>query len=104
MVLCRWRDADRFNIDGSFVTAKDVPGDFDAYWGVNGMDVDLIDPVLLDFDNERSAQKAKYFGDIFPAELPEGVSGKTFLEFFQTDKVTGERKGIIGIRLRRKHR
>ncbi len=89
-------------IDGSFVTGKEVPGDFDACWSVVGVDVDLIDPVLFEFDNERAAQKAKYFGDIFPAELPEGISGKTFLEFFQTDKVTGERKGIIGIRLRRK--
>lgn len=88
-------------IDGSFVTAKEVPGDFDACWSVVGVDVDLIDPVLFEFDNERAAQKAKYFGDIFPAELPEGISGKTFLEFFQTDKVTGERKGIIVIRLRR---
>lgn len=91
-------------IDGSFVTAKQVPGDFDVCWSVADVDVDLIDPVLFEFDNERAAQKAKYFGDIFPAELPEGLSGKTFLEFFQTDKVTGERKGIIGIRLRRKRR
>lgn len=89
-------------IDGSFVTAKEVPGDFDACWSVEGVDADLIDPVLLNFDNQRAAQKAKYFGDIFPAELPEGLSGKTFLDFFQTDKVTGNRKGIVGIRLRRK--
>jgi hypothetical protein len=91
-------------IDGSFVTAKEVPGDFDACWSVDGVNADLIEPVLLDFDNERAAQKAKYFGDIFPAELPEGLSGKTFLDFFQTDKVTGNRKGIVGIRLRRKRK
>ena len=91
-------------IDGSFVTAKQVPGDFDACWSVAGVDADLIDPVLFEFDNERASQKAKYFGDIFPAELPEGLTGKTFLEFFQTDKITGGRKGIIGIRIRRKRR
>ena len=62
----------------------------------------IDDPVLLTFDNQRAAQKLKCFGDIFPAELPEGLSGKTFLDFFQTDKVTGNRKGIVGIRLRRK--
>ncbi len=88
-------------IDGSFVTAKEVPGDFDACWSVEGVDADLIDPVLLTFDNQRAAQKAKYFGDIFPAELPEGLSGKTFLDFFQTDKITGDRKGIVGIRIGR---
>lgn len=89
-------------IDGSFVTAKELPGDFDACWSVEGVDADLIDPVLLTFDNQRAAQKAKYFGDIFPAELPEGLSGRTFLDFFQTDRLTGNRKGIVGIRLRRR--
>ena len=89
-------------IDGSYVTAKEIPGDFDACWSIEGVDADLIDPVLLSFDNDRAAQKAKYFGDIFPAELPEGLSWKTFLDFFQTDKATGNRKGIIGIRLGRK--
>jgi len=43
--------------------------------------------------------KAKYRGDLFPAEVPEGTSGKVFLEFFQTDKRTGESKGIVSIRL-----
>lgn len=89
-------------IDGSFVSMKEEPGDFDACWSVQGVDADLIDPVLLNFDNQRAGQKTKYFGDIFPAELPEGLSGKTFLDFFQTDKVTGNRKGIVGIRLRRR--
>jgi len=31
--------------------------------------------------------------------LPEGISGLTFLDFFQTDEETGARKGIVGIRL-----
>ena len=38
---------------------------------------------------------------MFPAQLPNGTSGKTFLEFFQTDKRTGEPKGIIALDLRR---
>jgi hypothetical protein len=56
--------------------------------------------VLLEFGKERAAQKVKFKGELFPAETPEGVSGKAVLEFFQTDKATGSRKGIIGIRLR----
>jgi hypothetical protein len=88
-------------IDGSFVTAKETPADFDACWSITGVDPRLLDPVLLDFANERAAQKAKFHGEMFPAEIPEGISGKTFLEFFQTDKTTGRRKGIIAIRLRR---
>jgi hypothetical protein len=89
-------------IDGSFVTAKDLPGDFDACWSVKGVDPALLDPVLLMFDNHRAAQKAKYRGEMFPAELPEGASGLRFLDFFQVDKNTGKRKGIIGMRLRRR--
>ena len=42
-------------IDGRFVTTKEVPGDFDACWSVEGVDADLIDPVLLTFDNQRAA-------------------------------------------------
>ena len=41
--------------------------------------------------------KKKYKGDLFPAEIPEGASGKLFLDFFQTDKITGEPKGIIAL-------
>jgi hypothetical protein len=79
-----------------------VPGDFDACWSVSGVDPNLLDPVLLTFDNHRAAQKAKYFGEMFPAELPEGVSGRRFLDFFQIDKITGRPKGIVGLRLRRR--
>jgi Family of unknown function (DUF6932) len=43
----------------------------------------------------RQAMKAKYRGDLFPAEVPEGASGKAFLDFFQADKRTGEAKGIV---------
>ena len=34
-------------IKGSFVTAKDEPGDFDAVWDPAGVDMDALDPVLL---------------------------------------------------------
>ena len=87
-------------VDGSFVTAKELPGDFDACWSVEEVDPDLLDPVLLDFSNERAAQKAKFGGELFPAELMEGGSGKLFLDFFQIDKKTGKPKGIVGLRLR----
>lgn len=84
-------------LDGSFVTSKAVPGDFDACWDVFDVDPDKIDPVFLDFGNQRAAQKSRFGGEFFPAQLPEGDSGKTFLEFFQTDKDTGNAKGILGV-------
>ena len=88
-------------VDGSFVTAKNVPNDFDACWDTVGVNPDLLDPILLTLKDGRAAQKAKYFGELFPAQLPEGISGLRFLEFFQIDKETGKQKGVIAIDLRR---
>ena len=88
-------------IDGSFVTAKPQPGDFDACWAIEGVDPNALDPVFLDFSRARAAQKARFLGEFFPADLPEGIIGKTFLEFFQTDKNTGAAKGIVALNLRR---
>lgn len=88
-------------LDGSFVTTKQEPGDYDACWDIEGVDAGILDPVLLDFSNARAAQKRKYQGEFFPAQMPEGASGKLFVEFFQVDKETGLPKGIVAMRLRR---
>ena len=88
-------------LDGSFVTSKDRPRDFDACWEIFGVDVQRLDPVLLDFANGRAAQKARFGGELFPVQTPNGPSGKTFFEFFQIDKQTGDPKGIIALDLRR---
>ncbi len=91
-------------IDGSFVTSKQAPNDFDACWDTEGVDIDLlfkVEPFLLIFPEGRIIQKAKYFGEFFPTDSIEGGSGRTFLNFFQIDKETGYQKGIIGLDLRR---
>jgi len=88
-------------IDGSFVTAKPHPDDFDGCWDIDGVDPERLDPVLLTFNSGRAAQKAKYLGELFPARMGEGGSGLTFLEFFQVDKETGNQKGIVSLELRR---
>src|SRR5215210_5775645 len=49
----------RAYVDGSFVTAKPEPDDFDGCWEAAGVDPGQLDPVLLDFTNVRQAQKAK---------------------------------------------
>ena len=89
----------RAYIDGSFVTSKNVPGDFDACWETASVDPDLLDPVLLTFTNQREEQKARFGGELFPAELGTDPHGTRFLDFFQQDKVTGERKGIVSLDL-----
>jgi hypothetical protein len=90
-------------LDGSFVTAADVPSDFDAAWEVATVDLrrlQVLEPLLFDFSNHRAAQKAKFLGEMFPAELQEGLSGRAFVDFFQQDKDTGNPKGIVAIDLR----
>lgn len=86
-------------LDGSFVTQKQIPGDFDGCWEIAGVDPNLLDPVLLDFTNRRAAQKAKYLGELFPASWRGNSQGSTFLEFFQSDE-DGNPKGIIALDLR----
>jgi len=89
-------------IDGSFVTRKQIPGDFDACWDSNGVDMQklkAIAPTLLNFRNKRADQKAEYRGELFPAEWPADDYGNCFLEFFQKDR-DGNPKGLVAIDLR----
>jgi hypothetical protein len=85
-------------INGSFVTSKNSPGDFDACWDSDGVDLTKVDPVLLDFSNDRMAQKQKYLGELFP-NIKEGSTQLFFLDFFQRDKADNA-KGIIRVDLR----
>jgi len=87
-------------LDGSFVSAKELPGDFDACWETAGVDAGRLDRELLDFSNRRAAQKARYGGELFPAETAAEPAGTTFLDYFQRDRDTGEPKGIIAIDFR----
>lgn len=86
-------------IDGSFVTDKEEPGDFDGVWDIQDVDGRLLDPILLILDDDRLRQKIKYHGELFPSNTAEEASGRTFLEFFQTRADTGAVKGIIRINL-----
>jgi hypothetical protein len=88
-------------LDGSFITEKPFPGDFDACWDPVGVDVIKLDPVFLDFSNERKKQKDRFRGEFFPANLTADGT-HIFLDFFQTDKHTGGVKGIICICLSKK--
>lgn len=90
----------RAYIDGSFVTAKESPGDFDGCWEAAGVDPDLLDPVLLTFANARAEQKARFGGELFPAEASADPHGTRFLDYFQQDKLTGKPKGIVSLDLK----
>src|SRR5262249_24392227 len=84
-------------IDGSFVTEKGLPGDYDAAWEPHGVNPSLLDPVLLDFRNKRSAMKVKYGGEFFPASFL-AAAGVVYRDFFQQDR-NGVAKGIVEIDL-----
>lgn len=86
-------------LDGSFVTAKEHPGDFDACWDARDVDPSRLHPELLDFSNARAAQKARYGGELFPAGAAAHPDGTLFLDYFQRDRDTGQPKGIIAIDL-----
>jgi hypothetical protein len=90
----------RVYVNGSFVTAKDQPGDFDVCWEASNVEPALLDPTLLDFSDRRRAQKAKFGGELFPAEVPADPAGTRFLDYFQQDKTTGARNGIVALDLK----
>ncbi|MEQ8756977.1 MAG: hypothetical protein RID09_26110 [Coleofasciculus sp. G1-WW12-02] len=87
-------------IDGSFVTSKPNPGDFDACWEPEDMDYDYLRknaPRLLNH-LDRSSQKSTYKGELFRSDQPVGDYGLASLEFFQRDRQFNP-KGIIAIDL-----
>lgn len=57
------------------------------------MDLDTLDPVLVDLSNGRMAQKARFGGELFPNVVESG-SGLVFADFFKNERDTG-RKGIV---------
>ena len=83
-------------IDGSFVTAKERPGDYDVCYDVVGMEFDRLDRVFLHFENGRAAQKLRFGGEFFPSHL-SADGPRSFLDFFQIDKESGLPKGIVSI-------
>ena len=88
-------------LDGSFVTEKPIPGDFDACWDDDGADAAKLDPVFRDFSDGRRKQKERFKGEFFPANAPADGT-HIFLDYFQTDRHTEKAKGIICICLPKK--
>ena len=85
-------------LDGSYITNKDEPGDFDATFDATNIDwiaLGIEEPDLLDFDSPRSTQKRVYGGELLP--LVDG--GVDFVGFFQTDR-DGKPKGVVRIDLK----
>lgn len=84
-------------LDGSYVTGKPRPADFDACWDPSGVDGGRLDPVFLQFADGRKAQKAAFKGEFFPSAAMCADVGQAFIDFFQRDRFTGKQKGILYI-------
>ena len=83
-------------LNGSFVTTKEEPADFDCVWDPTGVDLDVIreaGPELLDLGAGRGAQKQRFGGEFLP-NVTEAATGKQFASSFQTDR-DGSPKGIV---------
>jgi hypothetical protein len=86
-------------LNGSFVTAKEAPQDFDLCWDRSGVEPHRLDPVLLDLTGKRAAQHARFGGAVWPADFVV-ESGNTILTDFQRDYRNDDRpKGIVVIDL-----
>ena len=87
-------------LDGSFVTDKAEPDDWDGMWDPSNADLAKVDPVLIDpadLAAGRFRQKAKYSGELLVGT--ETATGMPFQVFFQQDK-NGDPKGIVRLDLR----
>jgi hypothetical protein len=88
----------RVYLDGSFVSAKGAPGDYDVCWDPADVDLPrlgLFEPLLFDVEPPRRRQKAAFGGEFLPTTVTAGSPGGTILDLFQHDKETGRPKGII---------
>lgn len=90
----------RVYIDGSFITDKESPEDYDVCWDLSGVDIRRLHPLFLPHRQKhewREAQKMRFLGEFFiAASSAAGVL--TYVEYFQVDK-EGRAKGIITLDL-----
>lgn len=89
-------------IDGSLVTAKALPADFDACWEIDGVNFPYLAahaPMLLHPTRMAAEQKAVFGGELFPARVTANRSGTPFLDYFQYDSRTAQHKGIVALNL-----
>ncbi len=85
-------------VDGSFVTDKEIPGDYDACWDATGVKSESLDQTLLNFsDQGKEDMEKKYLGDIRVSEFSPAESDGTYLEFFQKNR-DGGITGIVKLR------
>ncbi len=95
--------ATRVYIDGSFVTNKPYPNDYDVCYDIADTDLPNL-PAGLDVTAMRAPRqimKAHFLGELLPAHFSAVMNPtrETYREFFQHDR-DGEPRGVVVIDLR----
>lgn len=86
-------------IDGSFVTEKLEPSDYDGYWDVHGVDWNKLDEILRDFTLEGcEQQKIKYRGELL-IKGARATTGQLIQDYYTRNTPGGIEKGIVVIDL-----
>jgi hypothetical protein len=88
-------------LDGSFVTRKEHPG---TSMPVGTCRTRMTTSSTRSSGIFREAVRRRSNGSWASssrAQLPEGATGRAFIDFFQVNKLSGEPKGIVAVRLGR---
>jgi hypothetical protein len=92
----------RVYLNGSFVTEKERPGDYDACWEAHDVDIMRLvqqEPLLWDDSPGRPNQKLRFGGDLFPVRVDGDRLDRVVLDDFQVDVVSQAPKGIVVLNL-----
>jgi len=85
-------------VDGSFVSRERWPRDFDLCYEAQGLRLESLPPVLLDFSAGRGAQKQRFGGEALPADFSFEANGRTIREAFGFTR-EGAPKGVIRLEM-----
>lgn len=89
--------ASHLYIDGSFITKKYNPSDYDVLYDITEIDLEILDPILKDASSAgRKTQKVHYRGEFVPL-TNQANDYMTYWQFYQVSKSSGNAKGIIVI-------
>lgn len=90
----------RLFLDGSFVTSKEISGDYDTAWDPEGVNINILDPVFYTEFNRKSDQKDKYRGEYLLTTNITTKRSTHMLNLFQTVRESPDKqKGILRIDL-----
>lgn len=86
---------------GSFITTSEAPDGYDLCWCRHGVNLALVDPVILRVGHGCKAQQSKFGGRFYPSDVAAGArgQGKTVLELFMLGALR-EPVGVVRLALK----